>query len=287
MNGNPPNVVAATIEEWHNKGPRAHTFGASIAEKRGTVTLDLPWSGWVADDEPKPGIARGVLAMVMDTLLGYSISIGLPNRPPCTTIDLRMDWTGPVVAGAPLKARVDRFAGKGNLVLASGSMWQGDETSPCAIGSGRFLAGSFPGRQSTRTQPGSGSPTMPEGAASFSRFLGLEAVGDGRFILPGTARLAGMAQVGAFHGGFIAAASDRAAESLLKDWAAPGGARCVTLEIEYLRPAFVSSDLLVEARVLRLGRSAASVEIVTRQQDWNGPMLTCASSLWIREQGAG
>lgn len=158
------------------------------------------------------------------------------------------------------------------MLLGYGSLWQRDHDIPCAIGVARFLIGTFPGCQSvssdvfTRT---AAPLVMPEGPASFMRYLGLNPVGKGLFVLPGTTRLGGMLKVGAFHGGFIAAASDRVAEMVLQDWAGPDGARCASLEIEYLRPAVVTADLLLEARVIHADHGWATVEVVTCREDWS------------------
>lgn len=164
--------------------------------------LELPWSGWIADDGPEPAIARGLTAMIMDHVLGFAISLGRPNFPPSTTIDLRIDWSRPLIAGAPARVNVDGLFGEGDVILAVGSLWQNMGDSPCAIGTGRFLSGVYPGRQSARADSEIPAPlAMPEGPASFSRFLGLESLSGGRFILPGVPRLAGQVHVGAFHGG--------------------------------------------------------------------------------------
>lgn len=252
------------------------------------VVLELPWSDSIADDQSEPAIARGVTAMLMDHVLGFALSLDRSDMPPSTTIDLRVDWNRPLVAGAPASIRVDRFVGEGDVVLAQGSMWQGDGETPCACGQARFLSGALPGRRSADSdavaEMAEASAAVPVEAPSFSRFLGLEMAGSGRFVLPGAPHLLGMAKAGTFHGGFVAAASDRAAEDLLSDWTASGGGRCVTLEIEYIRPAFIAADLLVEARVLRIGRSSASIAIETRQHGWDGPVLTSATALWVKEQ---
>ncbi|MEP6869301.1 MAG: acyl-CoA thioesterase domain-containing protein [Novosphingobium sp.] len=259
-------------------------FDTTIDDSRGEVVLELPWSGWIADDGPEPAIARGLTAMIMDHVLGFAISLGRPNFPPSTTIDLRIDWSRPLIAGAPARVNVDGLFGEGDVILAVGSLWQNMGDSPCAIGTGRFLSGVYPGRQSARADSEIPAPlAMPEGPASFSRFLGLESLSGGRFILPGVPRLAGQAHVGAFHGGVIAAASERAAQVILSDWSQSGQARCVTLEIEYMRPAFTAADILLTAEVLRVGRSTACVEIETRQNGWDGPVLTRATTMWVKE----
>ena len=62
-------------------------------------------------------------------------------------------------------------------------------------------------------------------------------------------RLAGMTRIGAFHGGLVAASLDEATQHMLHDWIGAHDVRCITLEIDYLRPAFANDPLLADARV--------------------------------------
>lgn len=266
------------------RSPIEDLFGFTIEERGGFLSLDLPWSSWIADTQGEPAIARGVTATVMDHALGLASSASQPGSPPSTTIDLRVDWSRPFAPGLPASVTVEQVVRDGDIFFARATMRQDDEASPCATGVGRFLAGVFPGRSSMRDSDDDETAIdIPASNPRFSTFLGLEPVQGGRFVVPGAVRLAGMPRVGAFHGGLIAGSSDEAAQHVLCDWIEADDARCASLEIEYLRPAFTSDALLVDAKLLRAGRRSAVVEITTRQKQWDNPVLTVATALWVKE----
>lgn len=278
-------MALSDVNRRLGRSPIEEIFCFTTKEFGGLVSLDQPWSPWIADDQVEAAIARGATATIMDHVLGLAIAAHHPESPPSTTIDLRIDWARPLTPGAGVSVIVQQVARDGDICLARGIMLQGDDKTPCATGVGRFFSGIFPGRSSMRDNDEEAAIELPASTPCLSAFLGMESLQDGRFVVQGAMRLAGMVRVGAFHGGLVAAASDEAAQRMLRGWIGTGEARCVTLEIEYLRAALAKDALLVEARIVRAGRRTALVEVTTRQKRWDSPVLTIATMLWVKEFG--
>ena len=268
------------------RSPAQDIFGIEVDDRGDALSFELPCSLWVEDDCASPAIARGALIMAMDHAMGYAISATRTGGQPATTIDLRVDWTSPLLPGMPALITVDAIAGSGPIYLASISIFQGG-SSPCAQGVGRFFSGVFPGRSiGGDVVPDNAEITAPGTGSGLSAFIGMKRVDPDRFIVPKAVRLSGMVRVGAYHGGLVAASADIAAEQRLQDWIADGAAYCATLETEYLRPSFVSNDLHIEAILVRAGRRAAVVEVNVREAGWDSPLVTSSTALWVKRTAA-
>jgi len=223
------------------------------------------------------------LLIVMDHALGFAITTVTETITPSTTIDLRMDWFGDMT-DEPATISIDILSQVGATALVRGEVRQGASGDRRAVATGRFMKATMPGGSELESGPPPEELEPRQGTDGFHAYIGVRDEGAGRIVIPASPHLAGMVRVGAFHGGVIAAMGSRAASSALGEWISSGDARQASVEIEYLRPAFVASDLLIEAKIVRAGRRSAVVEITTRQHGWTEPPQTRAVQLWVRER---
>ena len=77
----------------------------------------------------------------MDSVYGAVILAALGGQGSIATLDLRMDYLRPAVAGHDLYATASVDKMNRQIVFVSGRIWQQDESKPTAIGRATFMRG--------------------------------------------------------------------------------------------------------------------------------------------------
>jgi len=213
-------------------------------------------------------IAQGALATVLDTISGIASMACLGFAETCVTLDLRIDYLRPMPAGRGLiayatpvgaidprtarsmaiKSKVGTPTDDGPFAVSVGSFFRLAHSSP--PNSPPKHAGDFPKRQ-------------PSSAPSYAELMGMAEAEGQHLVLPFRDGLIGNGTLPSLHGGVIV--------SLLQDCAFRYVCRAVErpLEIASVHVSFLQfgrpEDLIAVPRLVQLGRSTATLNIVAHQ----------------------
>lgn len=103
------------------------------------VLLRMPYKEELLGDSEQQLIHTSVHVALMDSLFGGAVMAHLCRPESIATLDLRMDYLRPAVAGKVLHgfAKVDQLTR--SIAFVSGSIWQEDRDTPCALGRASFM----------------------------------------------------------------------------------------------------------------------------------------------------
>lgn len=200
-------------------------------------------------------VDRGAALVLADQATAGGVFATLARPTPMMTLDLRLDWFGPLPAGR-LACVVDDVAREGDLALVRARLIGGD--APAGAATARYLVGAMPGgerRMDRRT-----ATLPPSEAASFAGYLGATPSDDGITMAPRSEHVG--APLPAFHGGVIAALLERAGTAAIDATLRP-----LDVEVRFLAPARADRPLVARVTRRGLGRRAATVDVAAHQDD--------------------
>ncbi|MBK8628803.1 MAG: thioesterase family protein [Sphingomonadales bacterium] len=221
--------------------------------------------------------SRGAALILADQAGAVGTYATLDTSGPMMTLDLRVDWHGPLPRANRLDVRVENVVRQGKLSLVRGRILA-DETLLVGSLHATFLVGAFPGGRRAEWQDEVLEATTSK-AASFDDALRMEPDGEGWLIAPGT-EMIGARPIPAYHGGFVAGALEQAA------WLLAGQRNPVNFEIRYLLPTRADLPLRVRTRILRSGRQASIIEADAVQGDAQ-TVVASARATYLSEPNDG
>ncbi len=120
--------------------PHCGALGQIIEEVgRGRVRVRQPYAEFLLGDAERGLIHTSVQLSLVDSGFGAAILSALDAPESIATIDLRMDYQRPAVAGKDLilEAEVDRVARQ--IAFVSGRIWQDSPDQPTALARAAFM----------------------------------------------------------------------------------------------------------------------------------------------------
>jgi acyl-coenzyme A thioesterase PaaI-like protein len=206
-------------------------------------------------------VSRGAALVLADQATAGGVFATLTQPTPMMTLDLRVDWFGPLPSG-PLDCTIDDVAREGDLALARGRIVSGGV--PVGAATARYLIGSMPGGGGGRIEDRR-TILPPSDAASFADYLGATASPDGQTLQPRSEHVG--APLPAYHGGVIAALLEHAAVASLD-----AAFRPIDIEVRFLAPARAEQPLIARVVPRRVGRRAVTIDIDAHQGDPTRPV---------------
>ncbi|MCL7946165.1 PaaI family thioesterase [Marinobacter sp. ATCH36] len=271
----------------HFGGPIAHDEELGI---RYGIAPDGAVTGTVhplpAIEDGNNYVAQGALATVMDTISGIASMACMDFARTCVTLNLRIDYLRPMPAGrgfiayaTPVGAVDPRRA---RSMVAKSEVGTPTGDGPFAVSVGRFfmLAHASPPKPPGDLPP----PRRPSRAPSYAELMGMAAAEGQHLVLPFRAGLIGNGTLPSLHGGVIV--------SLLQDCAFRYVCRAVErpLEIASVHVSFLKlgrpEDLIAVPRLVQLGRSTATLNIVAHQGGTSGGPIAEATVTFVSAQSA-
>lgn len=199
-------------------------------------------------------VSRGAALVLADQATAGGVFTTLPRPTPMMTLDLRVDWFGPLPA-APLSCTIDDVTREGDLALSRGRLIA--EGKPVGAAVARYLIGSMPGGTPGRMDDRHDVlPSSP--AASFADYLGASASPDGLTMEPRAEHVG--APLPAYHGGVIAGLLEQAGVAAIDPAFRP-----LDLEVRFLAPALATLPLIARVVPRRTGRRAITLDIDAHQ----------------------
>ena len=206
-------------------------------------------------------VSRGAALVLADQATAGGVFATLDAPTPMMTLDLRLDWFGPLPAGR-LDCAIDDVVREGGLAVARGRLL-GDGV-PVGTAHARYLIGAMVGGGDARIEdPRPARP--PSAAGSFAAYLDATSSPDGLVVKPTVEHVG--APLPAFHGGVIAALLEQAAVQAIDPAFRP-----IDIEVRYLAPARADRPLVANVVPRRIGRRAVTVDIDAHQGDSDKPV---------------
>ncbi len=206
-------------------------------------------------------ISRGAALVLADQATAGGVFTILPRPTPMMTLDLRVDWFGPLPAG-PLDCVIDDVTREGDLALSRARLTSNGQ--PVGAAMARYLIGSMPGGTPGRMDERH-EVLPPSPAPDFAAYLSAIASTDGLTMQPCVEHVG--APLPAYHGGVIAALLEHAGVSAIDPAFRP-----LDIEIRFLAPALATLPLVARVTPRRTGRRAVTLDMDAHQGDPNRPV---------------
>ena len=130
------------IEYYPPSVPHCGQMGQEILRvAKGEIRLRQPYSESLLGDAERGLIHTSVQLTMVDSGFGAAVLSAFEQVEAIATLDLRMDYQRPAVAGQDLflDARVDRITRQ--IVFVSGCVWQISPEQPSALARAAFMRG--------------------------------------------------------------------------------------------------------------------------------------------------
>lgn len=201
-------------------------------------------------------VSRGAALVLADQATAGGVFASLSTPTPMMTLDLRVDWFGPLPTGT-LECAIDDVVREGAHALARGRLIA--DGKPIGAAVARYMIGSMPGGGDSRIEDRREiSPAST--AATFIEYLDAVSAPDGLTVTPRHAHIG--APLPAFHGGVIAALLEHAAVQTID-----AAFRPLDIEVRFLAPARADRPLIARVVPRRTGRRAVTIDVDAHQGD--------------------
>lgn len=206
-------------------------------------------------------ISRGAALVLADQATAGGVFASLAAPTPMMTLDLRVDWFGPLPSDS-LACEIDDVVREGDLALVRGRLSVGG--APIGAAHARYLIGSMPGGGDGHSAHRR-MMTAASAAASFADYLGATVSTGGLTVAPRPEHVG--APLPAFHGGVIAALLEQAAVQAIDPAFRP-----LDIEVRFLAPARADRPLVARIVPRRTGRRAITIDVDAHQGEPDRPV---------------
>jgi acyl-coenzyme A thioesterase PaaI-like protein len=207
------------------------------------------------------GVSRGAALVLADQATAGGVFASLSQPTPMMTLDLRVDWFGPLPGGV-LACAIDDVVREGDLALARGRLIA--DGAPVGAALARYLIGSMPGGGGHRIEDRR-DVMPPSDAGTFAEYLDALSTPEGLVMRPRTEHIG--APLPAYHGGVIAGLLEHAAVMAIDPAFRP-----IDFEVRFLAPARAQHPLVARVLPRRTGRRAATIDVEAHQGDPERPV---------------
>lgn len=129
-------------EHFDSAIPFNETLGMRVTETGdGYACLLLPFSPQLVADPVRGLIHTGVMTALADSACGLAVFCALPEMQSIATLDLRMDYLRPAIAGQDLRVRAECFRLTRNIAFTRAEVHQSEQDEPVAVSNATFMRG--------------------------------------------------------------------------------------------------------------------------------------------------
>lgn len=135
--------------------PHSRDMGHRIEEVRnGVAILRQPFRDCLVGDPENGLIHTGVQITLIDAACGIAVFSALGKIQTIATLDLRMDYLRPAVAGADLLGCAECYRLTGQIAFVRGTVWQERRERPVSTAQAAFMLGTARARTKKLDQVG-------------------------------------------------------------------------------------------------------------------------------------
>jgi acyl-coenzyme A thioesterase PaaI-like protein len=220
---------------------------------------------------------------------GMAVQLALDGTHAIATLDLRVDYQRPAIAGLDVRAHSICTRVARSIAFVHATAHQVSEDDPVATAAGCFMIGSantltdwpkdaFPLPLLETPE----DPSSPFSNSPFAHCLGVRLQNDGTWMMPFSPKIIGSPILPAIHGGLTGAFLETAAIiGVTRELGVTAPPKPIGLTINYLRPGR-AVDSYANVSIVKQGRRIVAFEARAWQDDPNKPIATAFGHFMLR-----
>jgi uncharacterized protein (TIGR00369 family) len=293
--------LIAAVSERRRFSVFGHISGLSLDRAApGQAWTILPYRPVFIGDSKRGVLHGGVIIAMLDESCGIAVQLALGDARAIATLDLRIDYQKPAMAGLCVRARSLCTRVARSIAFVHATAYQESEDDPVATATACFMIAenqtetpidslehAFPAAVLEAPE----DPTGPFASSPFARCLGIQLQDDGTWMMPFSAKIIGSPILPAIHGGMTGAFLETAAiVSMTRELEVAAPPKPIGLTINYLRPGR-ALDSYANVSVVKQGRRIVAFEARAWQDDPGKPIASAFGHFMLRstlaEKGVG
>jgi uncharacterized protein (TIGR00369 family) len=288
----PFDELTAVVAERRRSSVYGHISGQHLDRAApGEAWTSLPFRPVFIGDTERGVLHGGVVTAMLDESCGMAVDLALGGTRAIATLDLRIDYQKPAIAGLDVRAHSVCTRVARSIAFVHSTAYQVSEDDPVATAAACFMIGANQTNILTDWPKNAFPvPTLeaPEDAASpfshspFARCLGIRLQNDGTWMMPFSAKIIGNPTLPAIHGGVTGAFLETAAiVGVTRELGAAAPPKPIGLTINYLRPGR-AVDSYANVSIVKQGRRIVAFEARAWQDDPNKPIASAFGHFMLR-----
>ncbi len=125
------------LKQFVDHLPMCRALGMSVSEGDELVFI-LPYSDKIIGDTQSKIIHGGAISTLLDTACGAVVASHKENTNFTATVDLRIDYMRPAIAGMDVYATAEVYQTTRHIAFVRGIAWDKDKDAPLAMATGTF-----------------------------------------------------------------------------------------------------------------------------------------------------
>jgi uncharacterized protein (TIGR00369 family) len=258
---------------------------------RGEAWTRLPCRPVFVGDTVRGVLHGGVVTAVLDECCGMAVQLALGGTHAIATLDLRIDYQKPAMAGLDVRAHAVCTRAARSIAFVQATAYQESEDDPVATAAACFMIGANrtngpvewpkdavpPPTLEAPQDPGSEFADSP-----FARCLGIRSADDDTWVMPFAPKIIGNPILPAIHGGITGAFLETAAViGVTRNLGAAAAPKPIGLTINYLRPGR-ALDSYANVSIVKQGRRIVAFEARAWQDDPRKPIASAFGHFMLR-----
>jgi uncharacterized protein (TIGR00369 family) len=288
----PLDELIAQVGERRNFSVFGHISGLRLDRAaRGEAWTRLPFRPVFVGDAERGVLHGGAVTALLDESCGMAVQLALDGTRTIATLDLRIDYQKPAMAGLDVRAHSICIRVARSIAFVHATAYQESEDDPVATAASCFMIGaSRPARAADWPSDAVPPPTLeaPEDPASafanspFARCLGIRAAEGDTWMMPFAPKIIGNPILPAIHGGITGAFLETAAiVGVTRELGAAAPPKPIGLTINYLRPGRALPSY-ANASIVKQGRRIVAFEARAWQDDQDKPIASAFGHFMLR-----
>ena len=288
----PFDELTAVVAERRRSSVYGHISGQQLDRAApGEAWTSLPFRPVFVGDTERGVLHGGVVTAMLDESCGMAVELALDGTRAIATLDLRIDYQKPAIAGLEVRAHSVCTRVARSIAFVHSAAYQMSEHDPVATASACFMIGAnktnvltgwpkdaFP----VLTLEAPEDPTSPFSHSPFARCLGIRLQNDGTWIMPFSPKIIGSPTLPAIHGGMTGAFLETAAiVGVTRELGAVAPPKPIGLTINYLRPGR-AVDSYANVSIVKQGRRIVAFEARAWQDDPSKPIASAFGHFMLR-----
>jgi uncharacterized protein (TIGR00369 family) len=288
----PFDELAAVVAERRRSSVYGHISGQQLDRAApGEAWTSLPFRPVFVGDTKRGMLHGGVVTAMLDESCGMAVELALDGTRAIATLDLRIDYQKPAIAGLDVRAHSICTRVVRSIAFVHSTAFQVSEDDPVATATACFMIGAH--RTNTLTDwpkeafpiPTLEAPEDPAGPfthSPFTRCLGIRLQNAGTWVMPFSPKIIGSPILPAIHGGITGAFLETAAiVSVSRELGAVEPPKPIGLTINYLRPGR-AIDSYADVSIVKQGRRIVAFEARAWQDDPTKPIASAFGHFMLR-----